>query len=240
MAESSGAIEKMPRVATIATLASRIESFRKVLPVIHAQVDHMFVYLDGYSEPPDFLGSIDRITVCRAESLGDLHADSRLLCLQELKAPTVVIVVDDDIMYPQDYVYRLVKALQRVDGQAIVGVHGRIFLPPHQSYVKHATYIHFSHELKDATYVHELGTGTCALISSIVPIDPRAWKRHDMADIMIAIDAQRRGLPRIALARPVNWLMAYAERQQDSMWTKTLADDSEQSRQMRALLSLYG
>lgn len=47
----SGAIGKMARVATIATLASRLETFRKVLPVIHAQVDHVYVYLDGYNIP---------------------------------------------------------------------------------------------------------------------------------------------------------------------------------------------
>ena len=97
-------IVTMPRVATIATLASRAETFQMVLPVIHAQVDHVFVYLDGYGASPSFLERFDRVTVRRAE---DLHASSRFLCLEDLSAPTVVLSVDDDIIYPPDYVSHL-------------------------------------------------------------------------------------------------------------------------------------
>lgn len=239
MTGGSGGIGSMRRVAAIATLASRVESFQKVLPVIHAQVDHVFIYLDGYSVPPTFLGSFDRVTVRRAEDVGDLHASSRFLCLQDLSAPTVVATVDDDIIYPPDYVDRLVNALQRLEGQAIVGVHGRIFLPPHQSYVRDAAVFHFTRELSEACHVHELGTGTCAFVSSNLDVDPREWAHNGMDDIVIATEAQRRGLPRIAVARPAGWVRALVPDQPDSLWAKTLIDDSEQGRRMRALLSLY-
>jgi hypothetical protein len=229
----------MPRVAAIATMASRIETFRKVLPLIYNQVEHVFVYLDGYSVPPSFLANFDRVTVCRAEDVGDLHCNSRYLCLQDLGTPTVVVMVDDDIIYPPDYVDRLVEALQHVEGKAIVGVHGRIFLPPHQSYARHVHTMHFKHQLDQARHVHELGTGTCAFISSNFGIDPSEWGRSDMDDIDVAIEAQRRGLPRIAVARAAGWLMPCAEHQPDSLWARTLIDDSEQSRRMRTLLSLY-
>jgi hypothetical protein len=231
----SGAIGKMPKVATIATLASRLETFRKVLPVIHAQVDHVYVYLDGYSVPPDFLERFDRVTIRQAE----LHASSRFLCLEELSAPTVVIIVDDDIVYPQDYVHRLVNVLQGFDGHAIVGVHGRLFIPPHRSYIKNAATFHFTEGLAPGGHVHELGIGTCAFLSSVFNVNPREWDRHDMDDIVVATEAQRRGLPRIAVARAAGWLMAQTEPQSDSLWAKAVIDDSEHSRRMRALLSLY-
>ena len=57
--------------------------------------------------------------------------------------------------------------------------------------------------------------------------------------INVAIEAQRRGLPRIAVAWTAGWLKAYAVIQPDSLWAKTLTDDSEQSRRMRPLLGLY-
>ena len=239
MTGSSGEIGTMRRVAAIATLASRLETFQQVLPVIHAQVDHVFIYLDGYSVPPSFLRDFDRITVRRAEDAGDLHSSSRFLCLRDLIAPTVVAMVDDDIIYPPSYVDRLVSALQRLEGKAIVGVHGRIFLPPHQSYVRNVSTLHFKHQLMQACHVHELGTGTCAFISSNFDVDPRKWGRTDMDDIIVATEAQRRGLPRIAVARAAGWLKPHAEPQPDSIWAKTLIDDSEQSRRMRALLGLY-
>ena len=239
MTGSGSAIATMRRVAAIATLASRLETFRQVLPAIHAQVDHVFIYLDGYSAPPSFLANFDRITVRSAKEVGDLHASSRFLCLKDLSIPTVVAMVDDDIVYPPDYVDRLVGALQRFGGEAIVGVHGRIFLPPHQSFVRDATVLHFTHELVEDRQVHIVGSGTCAFISSNFNVDPRKWDAANADDIFVAIEAQRRGLPRIAVARVAGWLKAIAESQPDSIWAQTVIDDSEKSRHMRALLRLY-
>jgi hypothetical protein len=233
-------VRSLPRVAAIATLASRQETFEKVLPVIRAQVDHVFVYLDGYAAPPAFLEGLDRITVRHAEAVGDLHASSRFLCLRGLAGPAVVAIVDDDIVYPQDYVAVLSEMLQRFDGQAIVGVHGRTFLPPHRSYVTDVFTQHFATGVERPCHVHELGIGTCAFVSDRLPVDPTEWARNDMDDIIVATEAQQRGLPRVVVSRPAGWLKSYAEDQADSLWTRAKKDDTEHSRRMRALLGLYG
>ena len=232
-------IRSLPRVATIATMASRQLGFEQVLPVIRAQVDHVFVYLDGYAAPPPFLEGLSDVTVRHAEAVGDLHCSSRFLCLRELPGPTVVVVVDDDIGYPPNYVATMSKVLEHLEGQAVVGVHGRIFSPPHCSYVNDALAQHFSAGLVRACHMHELGAGTCAFVSDRLPVDPREWDRNDMDDLLLAIEAQKRGLPRVAVARPEGWLKPLEQDQPDSLWTRTQKDDAEQSRRMRALLSLY-
>jgi hypothetical protein len=234
------ALPGRPRIAAIATMASRLQTFSQVLPVIHAQVDHVFVYLDGYGEPPAFLRDFERVTVRRAEDVGDLHASSRFLCLQDLTAPALVAVVDDDILYPPDYVEALAGALEALGGDAVVGVHGRIFIPPHRSYARDATSLHFAHALAENQPVDELGTGTCAFLSDRFRVDPRAWDRTDMDDLLIAMEAQRQGLPRIAIARPQKWLRALAKAQADSLWLRTQADDSVQTRRMRELMGQEG
>jgi hypothetical protein len=233
-------IGAMKRVAAMATMASRLETFRKVLPVIHAQVDHVFIYLDGYTAFPKFLENFDRVTVYKAEDVGNLHCSSRFLCLQELNAPAVVAMVDDDIIYPPNYIDRLVGELKECDGNAIVGVHGRIFVPPHKSYVRDAVVYHFAKELPRSRHVHAVGVGTCAFVASNFPVNPREWGRTDMDDINVAIEAQRRGLPRTAIARADGWMKPHPEPQADSIWNKMRADDSEQSRLMRTLLALHG
>lgn len=233
----SAAIEAMPRVATIATMASRLETFQKVLPVIHAQVDHLYVFLDGFSSPPAFLKQFERLTVRHVEKLGDLRATTRWLCLNRINVPSIVVCVDDDIIYPADYVDGLATALGRFNGNAIVGVHGRYFLSPHESYVRDTSAIHFSEALRHDTRVHEVGGGTCGFVSSMFNVDAREWGRTG-DDINIALSAERRGLPRVAVARPAGWLTPYAEVQSDSLWAKTLIDDSEKSRRMRILLEL--
>lgn len=231
--------QRLPRVASIATMPGRAVSFEKVLAAIHQQVDHTFVYLDGFAEVPEFLRSYGRISIRRAEQLGNLHASSRFLCLQELRAPAMVFTVDDDIAYPPDYVEVLSRTLAKTGGKALIGVHGRIYLPPHRSYVQDATCVHFKNESKWDRHVHELGCGTLAFLSTGMDIDPRTWSRVDMDDIMIAIEAQKRGFPRIAIARPGSWLKPYAENQDDSLWVRTQKDDTAQSEAMRTLLSLY-
>jgi len=239
MTMPTGSSGGLPRVATIATLAGRTEGFLKVLAAIRPQVDHVFVYLDGYKTVPSELAGLDRVTVRHAEQHGDLHAASRFLCLRELARPSVVVVVDDDIAYPSDYVAYMAGVLELVGHRAVVGVHGRILMPPHQSYVNDTTLIHFAQALEHPRHVHVLGTGTCAFVSSHFDVDPRRWDQTDMNDLMVAIEAQRRGLPRIAVSRPAGWLRPYAENQPDSIWARAQADDSERSRCMRALLRLY-
>ncbi len=195
MTDSEPPIASLPRIAAIATMASRVQSFERAFPAIHAQVDHVYVYLDGYSAIPAFLEDRERISVFHAQDVGDLHASSRFLCLQQLSVPTVVFMMDDDIIYPLDYADRMIQALQQCGGRAIVGVLGRIFLPPHVSYVHHVATMHFERPVERIVNVHELGTGTCAFVSANFDVDPRSWDRTDMDDITVAIEAQKRRLP---------------------------------------------
>jgi len=238
-------ITSLPRVAAIATMAGRKEDFERVLPVIYRQVDHVFVYLDGYDAIPDFLGAYEKLTAHRCEDIGsaaaarNMHASSRFLCLREIKRPTVVIIFDDDIIYPQDYVSCMTEALHQYDGQAVVGVHGRRFTPPHQSYLHDATMSHFSRKMEQHRDVHEVGMGTSAFISDRLPLDPTQWESFGMDDINVAYEAQKRELRRIVIARPAGWLLPIAENQADSLWARTLRDDSAASRLMRRLLGLY-
>jgi hypothetical protein len=232
-------IAQLPRIATIATLARREDSFRQMLPTILGQVQHTFVALGGYPDVPAFLRGLERVSVFLCDRGPDLGASSRFLCLEQLPRPAVVLVVDDDILYPPDYAERMAHGLAEFDGEALLGVHGRIFMPPHASYSEHAFSHHFQAAVDGATFVHEVGAGTCAFLSTRLAVDPRGWDRYDMDDIVLAIEAQKRGLPRIVVERRADWLRPLAEDQDDSLFRKMRADDSEQSRRMRLLLSLY-
>lgn len=238
-------IRTLPRVAAVATLARRREDFKKVLPVIYDQVDHVFVYLDAYDAIPDFLDAYDNLTVHLCEEIGaatasrNMHASTRFLCLREIKRQTVVVIFDDDIVYPPNYVSRMTETLHEFDGQAVVGVHGRRFTPPHRSYLHDATMSHFSGKMSQHRDVHEVGMGTSAFVSDRFPVDPTQWESPGMDDINAAYEAQRRDLRRIVIARPEGWLRPIAEKQSDSLWASRLRDDAAASRLMRRLLGLY-
>jgi hypothetical protein len=228
-------INPLQRVATIATMPSRAETFRMVVERILPQVDQLFVFLDSFDHVPEFLSNNDKIQIARSQDVGDLHAAGRFLVLQSLKSPSVVIVVDDDIEYPRNYVSRLVACLVAHSGAAVVGVHGGQFLPPYQSYITDALRHHFASALKRDMQVDELGCGTCAFLSEALDFDVRAWPYYDANDLQIAMEAKKRGLPLVCIKRRRSWLRPYAEFQTDSNWTKTLADPSRKSALMRIL-----
>jgi hypothetical protein len=60
-----------------------------------------------------------------------------------------------------------------------------------------------------------------------------------MDDLMVAIEAVKQGLPRIAIRRPQGFLRPLEENQPDSVFRKMIRDDSRQSKVMREALKTY-
>jgi hypothetical protein len=85
-----------------------------------------------------------------------------------------------------------------------------------------------------------LGTGTIGFVSTMMPINPPSWPHGDMDDIMLAIEAETRHLPRIALARPRRSIVAIATNQDDSLVQVARRDNTRHTEQLRILLTLMG
>jgi hypothetical protein len=232
-------IANLPKIGSIPTMPSRLASFEQVLPTILPQLDLLYVHLDGHDGVPSFLAGRDNVVVSSGDELRGLRADSRMLCLERIATPSVVFFFDDDILYPSDYVSRLTYCLSMLQGNAVVGVHSRIFLPPHQNYLRDAQVMHFQEALPRPIHVHELGTGTMAFLSDRFRPDPTRWKRRGMSDINLAVEAERCKLPRVTIDRAASWLAPIAEEQEDSLWRRTKVDHADQGELMRLLLSLY-
>src|SRR5262249_12775264 len=149
----------------------------------------------------------------------------------------VVMFFDDDILYPPDYVARTRRALTEYGGRAVVGYHGSIFTPPHESYSRHRHTFHFKRGLDKDKDVHVLGTGTAGFVSSVFRPDPESWRDKNMNDLYMAAEALKARLRLIALKREPGWIRPLAEKQDDSLWLSTRLDDRIQSQFMRDLLS---
>jgi hypothetical protein len=230
-------IASLPRVASIATMPSRLATFRLVMDKILPQVDVCFVFLDNFTEAPSFIQGNRKIAILRSQERGDLHSAGRFLALSALERPSVISFIDDDISYPDDYILRLFKSLGALSDDAIVGVHGRKFRPPYVSYIQDFDCHHFADQLLRDTEVDELGTVTCAFLSKALNFDVRNWAYTDACDIQLAIEAHKRGMRRICIERPQDWLSPYGENQPDSCWTKTKANSSRQTVMMGTLLA---
>ena len=222
----------------MATMPTRVESFVRVLPAVAPQVDRLYLYLDGFTRVPDSIRAFSNVIPLLAHQHGDMHAAGRFLPLALLHEPSVFIVFDDDILYPATYVREIIDGLAAFAGRAVVGYHGNVFRPPYGSYVKDRHCYHFAAALAAHRLVHCVGAGTAAFDSGQLSFDPMAWPRILGNDLMLAIEAERRDLPQIALARAVGWLKPIGGVQPDSVYAAMLADDRQQTAMMRALLEM--
>lgn len=225
----------MPRIGVLPTMPTRADGFDLAVASILPQVDQLYIYLDGFDSTPVWL--TDPKIVIRTATQ---HASSRFTVIKELKEPSVILSFDDDIVFPKDFSEVMVRRLSELEGQAVLGVHGRVFGPPHKDYLFHARCFHYAHELKDDIHVHEIGSGAMAYISSLFDdMDISFWPSNFMNDICFAIEAQMRDLPRVIIKRQKFWLAPIAEDQEDSIWQETKRHHSMQDELMTDLLKLY-
>ncbi|MGO8754033.1 MAG: hypothetical protein ACLQHK_02235 [Gallionellaceae bacterium] len=232
-------ISNLPVIGSIATMPSRADTFYKMIHGALSQVDKLFVFLDGFDEIPAALKNQPKCHATILPKQGNLHASSRYLAHHLFGSDAVVVVFDDDILYPPDYVSRIRLALAQYGNKAVVGFHGAIFMPPHHSYARNRHNYHFALKLDNDMNVHELGGGTTAFLSSIFRPNPATWRHHHMDDLYLAAEAIKSNLALIALKRETNWLTPLAENQDDSLWRATLEDDRAQSYFMRDILTQY-
>lgn len=229
----------LPLIGALATMPSRAATLARMLEGAAAQVERLFVFLDGFDAVPAEVAANPK---CHAVLLGRdaaLHASSRFLAPGLFGRDAIVCLFDDDILYPPDYARRLAARLAAHGGRAIVGVHGGLFTPPHERYVRDRRTVRFVDALERESPVHVLGTGTIAFATAAFAPDPRTWRHRGMDDLYVAAHARRAGLPLVAVARPAGWLTRLDGDQPDSIWRATKRDDRVQSELMRYVLSLH-
>lgn len=229
----------LPRIGGMSSIPTRAGDLEQVLARIVPQVERLYLFLHGYDEIPT-AARHSRIVPILAPADTPFRASGKFHGLLQQTSPCLYFCFDDDILYPPDHVARLTKAILRYRGRAFVGVHGTSYFAPVARYTRDRTVRHFASRLRFDRVFDELGSGTVAFPSGLMSFDPRRWPHGDMDDLMLAIEAERHGIPRIAIHRRRRWLTPLRESQPDSLWIRALADDSRHSAQLVELQTLMG
>lgn len=197
-------LDRPPIVATVATMPARVSLLERMLDTIEPQVDRIHVYLDGHDEIPDRIKG-SKFVVEKAASKTSLHAAGKFRWAAEL-GDCFHFTCDDDILFPVDYVARMVAAIERYDRKAAVGVHAIRFQgPPYAFYKKRVNYS-MGMALPEDMQVHALGTGTFAYWNPSLPIDVGNFPRYNAEDLFVAIRAKHVGVSMICVGRDAYWL----------------------------------
>lgn len=214
--------KKDPVIVTMASTASRMESLEHVVNSIYGQCDELHIYLNDYNSVPEFLNKPNIITYSSSE-FGDIGDIGKFF-------PSVEegyrFTIDDDIIYPHDYIKQMVHKIDEYDKKKCIGVHGAKINPSMNDYYKDRTCLHYRFAQKKDEPVHILGTGTLAFHSDTIKISRDDFEIPNMADIWFAIAAQKQKIGLISIARKLKWLRdAPQVNQGDSIYHKRSTAD---------------
>lgn len=198
-----------PIVANICSIPEREALLKQVLESISSQVDRINVYLDKYDAIPDFVRNCHPdVKIYLSSSHPGLRDNGKFLGFKENMDDCYYFTMDDDIIYPPDYVERMVQGIESYSRRVVVGLHGVLLPEQPNGYFTGFRKVHsFNRELESDCLVNNLGTGTVAFHSSLMRgLDISHFKEPGMADLYFSVFCKNRYIPMIALARPNEWL----------------------------------
>ena len=229
------ASSRVMRVAGLATMPSRIDSLKNMLPTILNQVDRLYLFLDRYKYFPEI--HHEKIVTLRSQDFGDLRANGKLLGMIFCPDNCSYFAVDDDIVYPPDYCDKL-SALLEANQNTAIGVHGSLFKNSYgiKNYVTDRHVIHRTHSLGRLIEVDIASTDTICLSTSSSKLDVRKWSMTNRVDLCLNIELEAIGIKRLLMPREAGWIGEIESCQPDSIYRALLNDCSEQTQITNAFL----
>ena len=203
--------------------------------------DQILIHVNE-SETPPVLPIDDRIKVHLSPD--DNLTDIGKIKMVDFAKPGIIVLADDDLHYPRDYVEKMVNHVQKFNGQACVGTHGIVF-PLNQEitdidgYFSSRRVHHFKHGLSINLPCHALGTGTMAYDSRKVMFDWKQWKHLKMVDLHVSAECQRKGIQMVIVPRRKNWIKSFSEEPDDiSIWKEVKSNIELQSKMIEVVSSV--
>ncbi len=204
--------------AGVAVIPNRERAFLDVVRAVLPQVNQLNVYLNGFRDTPRFL-NIDKVKIFTSQQTGDKGDAGKYFEVENTEG--YYISIDDDILYPRDYVSTLIRKIEFYKREAIVSFHGCTLVEPINNYYKDKKLHHCLRELKKDQVVHIGGTGVMGFHTDTLKVKWDDFKHPNMADIWIGKLAQEQKIPMIAASHPNGWIKLNRRvRQQDTIYWK--------------------
>jgi hypothetical protein len=193
-------------ICGIATIKGREGALKETIHSIINQVDKIIVYQNGYSEIFNFLKS-NKIEVYSSLNTGiDMGDAGKFYKLSEYKND-YYFSIDDDLVYPSDYVKKSLDVLKKYKNEIIVTYHGRTLIENAKSYYRDAKVKYKClDDVSNYDFVHFGGTGVMAFHTSFVKVQFNYFKHPNMADIWVGLFARENNIPILVIPHSANWI----------------------------------
>ena len=192
--------------ASLATIPDRVQTLQRTVTRLLPQVDHLNVYLNGHDTIPPFLKH-PKITTAwsKTTKFGDRGDAGKFYWADDIHG--YHFVCDDDILYPPDFVKRMVASVERYRRKVVVGVHGVNITEPFQDFYTSRSVLHFAHALTRDAPVLFLGTGCTCYHTDTIVVSRNDFKHPNMADVWLALLGQRQRVPFVCMSHQANWMV---------------------------------
>ncbi len=213
----------MTSMAALASIPERESFLPRVLPALRAQVDVLCVYLNGYDHVPKVVRELADDVVHSATNDG---AERKLHWATAHDG--LYLSCDDDLLYPADYVQRMRAHVEAWGGDVICTAHGRSYegTPDSVHDVHPGSIGTFMQTVADGYLINHGGTGVMAWDASRVkvPSGADAWPVRNMADMQLAIWAQRNAVPMFLVPHAATWIVNLGGNDPRSIWRTSMRE----------------
>ena len=225
--ENSKPIKK---IVGIASLPHRENGLKSVIKSLSPQVDHIYVWLNGYKEIPE----IEQTNVTFHLNPTNDGAIAKLQILELIKEDNFYyFTCDDDIVYPSNYV---AHNLAIYEPGSIQSSHAKIFSSfPIDDYARgDISGFYFGSKITNKVPVHVVGTGVCLMDSNVArQINYKEFSTPNMLDIWVSCWAKSTSTPMYVVPHDHRWLFPdRSVNQQNSIWDQVVASDHIQIKLM--------
>lgn len=169
--------------------------------------DKLHVFTSKHTEPETDLGCVGKFALCESWS-------------------GYVLTVDDDFLYPDNYVSTVLEAVDRYEKKAVISVHGRrVSIPTVNYYTDKGEFFQCTKTVSKDEPVDIVGTGVMAFhTDAIKPLlkFSEVFTHTNMSDISFSIAMKKAGIPIMVIAHSEGWLKAIP--QQVSIGARTKLD----------------
>lgn len=197
--------------ANIATYKPRIEngSLERAIDSLMGQVDEVRVFFNDL--PSDkILDKLipktpsDRNKYVYRSNL-NLTDNGKFYFLDHITEPEIYLTCDDDLIYPPDYVKRMVEAIEHY--KCIVSFHGRQLLGTGIDYYTGHKSFHCLHGVIHDEMVDVVGTGVCGFDTRYFHPKGLAFSPDQkMSDLIFSLEAAKQGKQMGVLSHAPKWI----------------------------------
>lgn len=194
---------------SLTSMAEREESLKQVIESLLPQADKINVFLHGYTSKPEFLNN-EKIRTEFDWEYSDHKDNDKFFFLKDIKSG-YHIVVDDDLIYPKDFVQYMIKWCKKLGNKSIVGMGGRRIkrLPIANYYLDSIQYSVFS-EIEQPIELDVLLT--CCICYNVkqVPLKLDISSLEPfMSDIHLSLWAKANNVSMVAVSHSKDYLKHY-------------------------------